>query len=149
MLFPTGSGISKHIESTAATHRYIKWNVYQLSPPQNREEFPGQFTLHNAGLAGLPERETKHTKKITLEGAVKTFVQTARFVTSLIAHVTRTEHVRWVRRLTMRSRRHARQGHATLIQVRNHRNLEASRTEDKFTFFFGVFGNSPPQQPQK
>ena len=41
---------------------------------------------------------------ITLEGAVYTFVQTARFVANLIAHVGRIEIVRWGRRLTMRSR---------------------------------------------
>ena len=41
---------------------------------------------------------------ITLEGAVYTSVQTARFVANLVAHVGRTELVRWGRRLTMRSR---------------------------------------------
>ena len=35
-----------------------------------------------------------------------TFVQTARFVANLVAHVGRIELVRWVRRLIMRSRRH-------------------------------------------
>ena len=35
MLFPTGSIIPEQIASTGATHRYIKWNVYQLSPLQN------------------------------------------------------------------------------------------------------------------
>ena len=30
-----GSGIPEQIASTGTTHRYIKWNMYQLSPPQD------------------------------------------------------------------------------------------------------------------
>ena len=70
---------------------------------------------------------TKTYKMITLENAVYTFAQTARLVTNLIAHV---------------------DGHATLIQIRNRRNLNASRTEDCFTFFYGIFDSNFSQQPQ-
>ena len=50
------------------------------------------------------EMRTKTDTMMTLEGAVCTFVQTAKFVANLIAHVGRNELVRWGRRLTMRSR---------------------------------------------
>ena len=40
---------------------------------------------------------------IMLEGAVYTFVQTAKFVANLVAHVGRTELVHSGTRLTMRS----------------------------------------------
>ena len=95
----------EQIASTGATHRYFKWK--RVPTVATTELRTNSRTIHiTQNWIGWTSRVRNKTyTMITLEGAVYTCVQTARFVANLIAHVGRIEtRALGGRRLTMRSR---------------------------------------------